>query len=369
MTIRLTGTISSWFAVLSAAVFVFNPAASNRALASDRGSTAGTLEIYFVDVEGGQSTLIVTPTHQSLLIDAGFPGDGTFDSKPGDPTQARDANRVLAAVRDAGLKQIDYLLVTHFHADHDGGIPELSRLIPIRTFVDHGDPNPDADKDVPGTLDAFRAYETVRGKGRHLEPNPGDRLPLADVDAVIVSTKTLTLARPMAGAGGMNDLCKASPIPARDPYENPRSTGILLKFGKFRFLDVGDLTGSPLFDLACPRDKIGPVDVYLVAHHGGPDAADPATFAAFRPRVAIMNNGLKKGGARETYTTLHQVAGLEGVWQLHHSEAASDQNFSADRIANLDESTAYWIKLTAHADGSFQVLNPRTSTAKAYPPR
>jgi competence protein ComEC len=144
---------------------------------------------------------------------------------------------------------------------------------------------------------------------------------------------------------------------------------VVVAFGKFRFLDLGDLTGQPLFDLVCPKDKIGPVDAYLVAHHGGPDAADPATFAAFRARVAIMNNGLTKGGSREAYITLHNVPSLEDVWQLHRSEAAGDPNFPVDRIASLDESSAYWIKLTAHEDGSFRVLNPRTGTTKTYPAR
>ena len=141
----------------------------------------------------------------------------------------------------------------------------------------------------------------------------------------------------------------------------------MITLGKFRFLDVGDLTGKPLFDLACPRSLTGPVDVYLVAHHGGPDVADPALFAAFKPRVAIMNNGLKKGGAKNTYEALHRINGLEDVWQVHASEAAGDQNFSPERIANLDETSGHWIKLTAHADGAFQIVNERTGKGKNYP--
>ena len=158
-------------------------------------------------------------------------------------------------------------------------------------------------------------------------------------------------------------------MPPRDPYENPRSTGIVVRYGKFRFLDVGDLTGQPLFNLVCPTDLIGPVEVYLVAHHGGPDAADPATFAALKPRVAIMNNGVRKGGALATYQALHQVAGLEDVWQLHRSTEAAESNFGADYVANPDEGTAYWIKLTANQDGSFQVLNARTHQTKRYAAR
>jgi hypothetical protein len=142
-----------------------------------------------------------------------------------------------------------------------------------------------------------------------------------------------------------------------------------VRFGEFRFLDVGDLSGQPLFDLVCPKNMIGPVDVYLVAHHGGPDVADPATFSGFQPRIAVMNNGLKKGGALATYRALHQVRGLESVWQLHLSAEAGDSNFAPEFAANLDESTAYWIELVASADGSFRVLNRRTGKWKAYPPR
>src|SRR5262249_40321266 len=178
-----------------------------------------------------------------------------------------------------------------------------------------------------------------------------------------------TITKPSPGAGEANSACAQTAPPPRDPIENPRSTGFVASFGKFRFLDVGDLSGQPLFALACPKNLIGPVDVYLVAHHGGPDAADPATFAAFKPRVAVMNNGLKKGGSRETYETLHHVAGLADVWQLHRSDGAGDQNFAADHIANPDESTAYWIKLSAQQDGSFRVLNGRTGESKAYAPR
>ena len=323
------------------------------------------LEIYFIDVDGGQSTLIVTPRHRSLLVDAGFPGAGTLESKAGDPQKARDANRILAAANDAGLKQIDYLLVTHFHADHDGGIPELVQLIPIRTFIDHGEVNPEAEKNVPGTLEAFHAYKAVRAGAKHLEPKPGDRLPLKDVDAIVVSTRNMTLAKPLVTGAQAKTECGTAAIAPRDPYENPRSTGILLRFGQFRFLDVGDLTGEPLHDLVCPQNKVGHVDVYLVAHHGGPDAADAATFASFSPRVAIMNNGQKKGGSLETYTLLHRVPRLD-VWQLHRSEAAGEQNFELEQIANIDESTAYWIKLTAYPDGHFNIANSRTGGTKQY---
>jgi competence protein ComEC len=329
---------------------------------------AGTLQIYFIDVEGGQSTLMVTPGGESLLVDTGWAGNGSPGSKPADPSRARDANRILAAARDARIKQIDYAMITHFHADHDGGVVELAQLIPIRHFIDHGSLPVQAQSDTE-TKEAFEAYLAVRNRVPHIEPKPGDRLPLKQIDAVIVSSAASTLTMPFPGAGEINGVCGRSAHPPGDSIENPRSTGIVVAFGKFRFLDVGDLTGQPLFDLACPRNMIGSVDVYLVAHHGGPDASDPATFAAFSPRIAVMNNGLKKGGSAATYESLHHVPGLEDVWQLHRSQAAGDANFAAERIANFDESTAYWIKLSASKDGSFRVLNARSGQWKDYPAR
>ncbi|HEV2285714.1 MAG TPA: hypothetical protein VGR80_06710, partial [Steroidobacteraceae bacterium] len=186
------------------------------------------------------------------------------------------------------------------------------------------------------------------------------------IETTVVSSAGATLAQPLPGAGEINSSCPAQAPPPRDPYENPRSTGVLVAYGAFRFLDVGDLSGAPLYALGCPRDLIGAVDVYLVAHHGGPDVADPATFAAFRPRVAVMNNGVSKGGARVTYQALHRVPGLQDVWQLHRSAAAGDANFPDAYVANLDESRAYWIKLTARRDGSFRIENPRTGAWHDY---
>jgi competence protein ComEC len=331
---------------------------------------ARTLDIYFIDVEGGQSTLVVTPAGQTLLVDAGFPSTGTFDSRPGDPAKARDPQRILAVAKLAGRSRIDYLLVTHFHADHVGGVPELAQLMPIGTFIDHGTVNDEAES-VAGTLAMHQAYAAVRarGRGRHLEPKPGDRLPLVGVDVTVVSSAGTTLAGPLAGAAsGANAACTPPGMLAQEVTENPRSTGFLLQFGKFRFLDVGDLTGAPLFSLACPSDRIGPVDVYLVAHHGGADASDPSMFGAVKPRVAILNNGAVKGGAAEMLRTLHAVPGTE-TWQLHRSEAKGAENFADERIANLSEATSNWIMVSAREDGSFTVTNRRTGATTRYQAR
>jgi beta-lactamase superfamily II metal-dependent hydrolase len=326
-----------------------------------------TLNIYFIDVEGGQSTLIVTPQGQSLLIDAGFPGGGGFEASVGDPNKARDAQRVVAAAHDAGINHIDYLLITHFHPDHMGGVPELAQLMPIDAFVDHGTFAPEAVLNVKGTETAFEAYAKVRAKGRHIEPKPGDRLPLKGVDALVVTSDRATITKPLSAATGRNAACTGPARAPDDPNENPRSTGIVLQFGKFRFLDVGDLSGPPLYALACPSDLIGSVDAYLVPHHGGSDAVEPATFAAFKPRVAIVNNGATKGGTLELIKALHQLSG--DTWQLHRSTAAGKDNFADDRIANLDETAAHWLKLSANSDGSFQILNARTGATTKYKAR
>ena len=321
-----------------------------------------TLDIYFIDVEGGQSTLIVTPARQSLLIDTGFAG---FDG--------RDAGRIVEAARAAGITQIDYLLLTHFHWDHDGGVVELARQMPIRTFIDDGDLNrsPAAMSLAgwPVTLERYDAYLPVRATGKHLVPNPGDRLPLRGLDATFVSSSGATITRPLRGAGHVNAECEATAPPPDDPFENPRSIGILLRFGRFRFLDVGDLTGTPLFALLCPRSLIGPVDLYLVPHHGWRDASYLATFAGLRPRVAIVNNAAVKGGSPETFATLRHAPGLEGAWQLHRSMQEGAMNLAESQIANLDETTGHWIKVSAKKSGTFTVTNRRTGVTKAYDER
>jgi len=320
----------------------------------------GTLDFYFIDVEGGQSTLIVTPSKQSLLVDTGYAGFGD-----------RDANRIMAAARAAGVTQIDYLLTTHFHSDHDGGVAALARQIPILTFVDHGDLErtaaAEAQPNWPKYLEDYDAYTAVRMKGRHVQPQPGDRLPLAGLTVTVLSSAAKTITRPLAGAGKANSACGPAAPPPADPLENPRSTGFFLQFGAFRFIDLGDLTGVPLFALLCPNNLIGHVDLYLVPHHGGADASYPATFAAVTPRVAIVNNGATKGGSADVFVNLRRAPDLEGAWQLHTSKLVGVTNLRDDQTANLDETTGYWIKASARDDGSFSVTNGRTQVSTMFP--
>jgi len=321
-------------------------------------TTPEAMEVYFIDVEGGQATLLVSPGGESFLIDTGYPGDGN---------DARDAKRIVTAATDAGVSKIDHLLITHFHGDHFGGAAELAQLLPVGNFIDHDLPATEA-LATPTAIERFERYRQVREAGSHFVPAVGDRLPLRGVAITVVSTDGLTIAA-MEGAGTPNPACERTVLAAVDVYENPRSTGVLVQFGEFRFLDLGDLSDQPLSNLVCPADRIGPVDVYLVPHHGGADVADPATLVAFQPRVAILNNGAVKGGEPPIFDFLRAADDLEAVWQLHRSELEGAANFIDARIANLDEQTAHWIKLRAYRDGSFRIQNGRTGVWVDYKAR
>jgi competence protein ComEC len=314
-------------------------------------ASARNLEIFFIDVEGGQSTLIVTPAGQSLLIDAGYGG-----------REARDAGRIMAAAREAGIDHIDYLLITHFHNDHVGGVAELADRIPILRFVDYGSP---LGTDRMAT-NGFRVYEPVRGENLHLTPGAGDRLPLEGIDLDFLSAAGVLLSKPLPGGGQANAGCATLEDQVEDGTENFRSIGVRLQFGAFRFVDLGDLSGNTLGNLVCPMNLLGEASVYLIAHHGNYDSNVPAVLTALRPQVAIMNNGPTKGGDSDSFKTLHAQPDMD-LWQLHESRNPGAQNAPDPFIANVDDGiTAYWLKLTAHDDGSFELLNSRTAFHKRY---
>jgi beta-lactamase superfamily II metal-dependent hydrolase len=311
---------------------------------------AGTLDIYFIDVEGGQSTLLVTPARQSYLIDTGYNGN-----------DGRDADRVVAAARAAGVTKIDFLMITHFHGDHAGGVQDLAKRLPIAAFIDHDTTLPN-DTNSKAT---FEAYAAVRTNGRHIIAKPGDRLPMDGIDVRVVSSGGATISAPLSGVAAPNPACPASAPDPADTTENPRSTGVVVQFGQFRFIDLGDLSGKPLYSLVCPANLLGKASVYLVPHHGEDDVVYPATFAV-SPRVAIMNNGERKGGSAEAFAALHSVAGLRDVWQLHKSLAKDARNYADANVANLDETTGHWIKVSAEESGAFSVTNGRTLETRKY---
>jgi competence protein ComEC len=332
-----------------------------------RAQSGKSLNVYFIDVEGGQSTLFVTPAGQSLLVDTGWAG-------------GRDADRIVAVAKQAGLTQLDYVVLTHYHGDHAGGLIDLSKRFPIKTFVDHG-PQMEETRNVPQT---YAGYLPVRDKGQHILAELGAHLPIKGADFTVVSAAAQTITKALPGAGAANSLCAASQPKdeAKDDLiggENKQSVGMVISLGKFRMVDFGDLTWNKEHDLVCPNNLVGTIDLYLVSHHGQDISSNPAMVGALHPRVAVMNNGAKKGGAVATFETLKNLPGLEDLWQLHYAEDATDHNMSKDFIANLgtggtlqtgvpDEGAVYTIHVEARPDGSFTVTNTRNGKKKDYGP-
>jgi competence protein ComEC len=369
-------------------------------------SAGKTLDIYYVDTEGGQSTLFVSPSGQTVLVDTG--NNGT-----------RDPNRIMEAVKAAGVKQIDYLVITHYHGDHIGGYPELSKLIPIAHIVDHGPTvQPEQKHEI---------YDQGVAKGPHIVPKPGDKLPVTGIDWTFVSVAGKTLKTNLSGAPGAgrpNPYCADfKPKDVQTDLENGQSTGSVISYGKFRTIDLGDLLWNVEGDLMCPTNHIGTVDLYLTTHHGLDWSNSKVVVWAIQPRVAIMNNGTRKGGQLEVYDTLENTPGLEDLWQLHWSyNGMLEHNVPGRFIANVDDtaqvsaivanpptpasqplgpapargarggappaatqapggpypagvsgdpnhSPAYWIKVSAQSDGTFTVTNTRNGFSKTYKAR
>jgi competence protein ComEC len=313
----------------------------------------GPLQIYFIDVEGGQSTLVVSPSGQSLLIDAGFPGN-----------DGRDADRIMAAAHQAGLKQIDYVLITHYHRDHVGGVPQLVDGIKVGTFLDHG-PNLE-DSEV--TRSDYVAYEKAIAGHAHVVVKPGWGVPIKSIEVRVITAAGDHITEPLPGAGVANPYCASEANPPTDNSENARSVGVLITYGKFRFLDLGDLTKKNELEIACPNNIIGTVDLFLVTHHGLDQSNAKALDWALHPRVAIIDNGPRKGNSPAAWQIVHDSPGLEDLWQLHYAEESDRaHNVSDDRIANVKENCeGKDLKVVAEADGSFTLTNSRTGQEKNY---
>jgi competence protein ComEC len=319
-----------------------------------------TLEIYWIDVEGGGATLIVTPQGQSLLVDTGNP-------TPDD----RDAKRIFDATKQAGLKKLDYLWITHFHGDHVGGVPALSKMIPIEHFLDHGD---SIETGTPAGAKLFADYEAV-AKGKRTVLKPGDKLPLKGLEGIVVASNGVTIAKPINGGGAANPNCAGAETKPADTTENQRSAGFLLTWNKFKFLDLGDLTWDKEMELACPANKLGTVTLYQATHHGfvrGFSGA-PAHVLALQPQVVVVNDGPRKGWDPLAFDVVGKIKGLEGVWQIHQALASdAAHNVDAKMIANLEETAqcqGHWLKASVEANGSFTLTNSRTGFSKTYSAR
>ena len=345
-------------------------------------SPAQSLDIYVIDVEGGNAVLFVPPSKESVLIDSGNTGAGAV----------RDAERIMTAVKAAGLTEIDHLITTHYHGDHIGGSMELASRVPIREFIDHG-PNVQ-----PGAVidPIMQQYAALYARARHTVVKPGDKIQVAGLDWRVVSSAGEVLKTPLTGAGRPNPYCAEFKPQAPDTGENAQSVGSHVTFGKFRVVHMGDLTWNKEGDLMCPRNRLGTADLFIVSHHGQAISNSPVLVHALRPRVAIMNNGTRKGGQPDAMKVLFSSPGLEDLWEMHFSQL-SGQEYTVPGmfIANtFDEQQAavpvdpftpppqgqqappapqhngasFYFKVSAQQDGSFTVTNTRNAFSKTYGP-
>lgn len=335
------------------------------------------LEIYWVDVEGGAATLFISPTGESLLFDTGYPGNGD-----------RDAKRIHAAAQKAGVRQIDHVVISHWHGDHVGGLAALSKLIPIGKFYDHGNGVEAADRQ------RLEGYKAVAG-ARRMIVKAGDTIPFNGAQMRVVVSEGPVIANAING-GGANPLCANAVRMAPAGPENIRMVGLSLTYGNFTFASLGDLDWSRELELACPVNKLGTVNLYTINRHGGLDnSGAPALLGAIRPQVIVVNNGPRKGlGAtddrvkpitdpgvtpapyeRNAYLRMTKTPGVEDVWQGHLSMLDSDpaHNTSRDMIANFEDRDVdhqgNWIMASVGRDGRFTITNGRNGFSKTYTAR
>ena len=311
------------------------------------GSASGTLELYFVDTEGGQATVMRLPGGQVMVVDTGNSG-------------ARDGDRIQHVLRDElGVANVDYLLTTHYDSDHVGGATYLHQRTPVRNFLDHGDEG------------APSSYRTIANAAMRRTIAPGNTLELGSARFDFVSSAGQLITSPLPG-GAANQYCSGVATKGESD-ENENSVGFILRFGAFDFIDLGDLLWDWELRLACPTNLLGTVDLYLTTHHGLTRSGASPLVRGIAPLAAIMNNGPRKGGGGATWQTLVQAPGAMNVWQLHQAlAAAASDNAPADQIANLTEGTsdmAHFLKVTVQASGAFTIVNPRTNAMRTYQSR
>ena len=322
--------------------------------------SAQALRLYFIDVEGGQATLVVAPSGQSILVDAGWPTE-----------TLRDAERIAAAVKRAGVGTVDYLVITHYHADHVGGMEQLASRVKFRNVVTHG-PTTETGKGADTMMGTFRSAMAASG-AKEIVVKPGDTIPLKGIDVKVLASNRQLVDTPLKAA--TNTLCEGV-VPRRaDTSDNSASVGMLFTFGQFRFLDLGDMTQDLEFQMACPVNRIGDVDLFLTTHHGSGQSNAQVLVHALKSRVAIMNNGARKGGDLPVLQTIRSAPGLEDLWMLHYAVVAgAEGNVAEPMIANLGDvsdpavkDTGFGINVTVQPNGSFTVVNERNNQTKTYP--
>jgi len=310
------------------------------------------LEIVYVDVEGGAATLIRTPSGETILVDAGWPED-------------RDAERIRRAlVETLAAKQIDHYITSHWHLDHWGAIGRVAALVPVNRYYGHVFPDTPQEDIVPEMKDQWMRVS----EGRRVWVKAGDHLPLqGGVDVTFLSSNGDVIGEPAGTAQVL--ACARHPAAELDPGENARSVGFRLTFGGFRFLDLGDLTWNVEHRLVCPRNLIGPIDVYQVTHHGWDPSNHPALVSAIAPTAAVINNGAKKGGTPKVFRTLRATASIRDIWQLHRNvETTAADNASPELTANDEESCkGEIVRLSVAPDGkSYTVSIPSKGSLRSY---
>lgn len=336
------------------------------------------LKIVMVDVEGGAAILFVTPEHKSLLIDTGWaPGIGGPRPAPGAPPQPAppsSADRIAAAAASLGVTRIDYLLMTHYHADHVGGLQALLAKLPVGAFIDHG-PNreqPPANASpgqlsfAPATL--YPNWVAAYQGHRHITAQAGQKLDIGSMHLEFVASDGNVLRSPLLGAGQNNPLCSGVQPMARDGgEENVRSLGVVITFDKTRILDLGDLTWNKEMELLCPTNMVGKVDVYFVTGHGMDLSSSPPT-GALDPVVALMQNGSMKGGDEAVIKTVDSYPDLQGFWREHYTVRYPDLNGDPNYIANLNQQPdqGYSISVDITPRGEITVTNGRNQFSKVY---
>jgi competence protein ComEC len=323
---------------------------------------ARNLEIYFLDMMGGASTLIVTPLGESVLIDT-----GSLEPKH------RDAERIFAAAQHAGLKQIDYLVTTHFHSDHIGGILQLTKLIPVKKFLDKGHVPPESEVNTGWFKQLYPLYQqATRGKVETIKA--GDDVPLKnDPRGKIPPLKLHCVAAEKKVEGFDGDMDAPVPgyvIKRADESDNARSVALVLSYGKFRFFAGGDITWNVEHHLAVPKNVVGEVDVYQVTHHGLDQSNNPVLLQALKPTVCIAMNGPRKGIEPGAFRAITQLPSLKALYQIHYNTQYGDRgNTPLPYIANgKDSRKGNFIRVSVGSRGDvFSVSIGTDGPQRTYP--